>query len=197
MRLGDHDGRESVEFELGHAAAVDRRIEADVPAGPAITNITSWWNHLPCGRCGHTFRRGDPVIQDFLAREVIHTNPQLGCGAAESADRGQDDELTAFGAGVLAAWPGDDNAPVTRLTDDDWRSSWSGPPLMRARCLFCAHTFRSGELVIVCPCGPGQPQCGSAVHRDPALGMVCWESWRPDGRIGSCPVTLARRGDDN
>jgi hypothetical protein len=165
-------------------------LEAD---GSAVTIGTSWWHTALCTGCGHTFRRGDRVTVDRATRTVRHLNPALRCavstpdgGAEASADEAE------FSAGLHDAWPISGDLPVARVDDVP---GLLAPPVhgfRRPACLFCAHTFRPGELVVVCPCTPLQPRCSSAVHRDPGQGLVCWESWHPDSKIKVCPVLLTR-----
>jgi hypothetical protein len=81
----------------------------------------------------------------------------------------------------------------TVLTADHPLARRPAPPFRRMTCMFCAHTFRPGETVIICPCSPGAPQCDAAVHRDPSRGLVCWESWHSGQRVKVCPVLLVRR----
>jgi hypothetical protein len=194
---------EDLEFRLGQidAASSWKQFGEDL-AGAVITGINSWWNHLHCAGCGHTFRRGDRVEVDSRERTVYHLEPGLGCGPpgrpredrpSEPVPDDDPADVAEFSAGVLAAWPLT-GAPVRPLTEADWQVRRPEPPLRRPRCLVCAHTFRPGENVVICPCDRSRPVCGSAVHRDPARGLVCWEAWRPDGRVNACPITLARRG---
>ena len=123
--------------------------------------------------------------------DVRHLDPALNC--SDSGDgNGMSTEVEEFTAGLLDAWPVSADLPVLRADDEP---GLLAPPLgglRRASCLFCAHTFRPGELVVVCPCRPRDPICRAAVHRDPALGLVCWESWRPGSQVNVCPVTLTR-----
>lgn len=190
-------------FAAGMAAGLDPQEETVQAGETAVTHISSPWNHRLCTTCGQTFRRGDtvrvgdgPVTSTGAALdEVAHLDPALACarGADKAPEGSRTDSADAadFAAGLLAAWPPLDDVPAVPLTADDWqvaRPSVHGarPP----RCLYCAHTFRAGEHVVLCPCSPDHPACGAAVHRDPAAGLVCWESWRPEGRLAVCPVKL-------
>jgi hypothetical protein len=166
-----------------------------------MTRISSWWNHLQCRRCGHTFRRGDMVRVDQAARTVEHLVPGLRCGLPADAAGGVD-EIAGFREGLMSTWPVPAGPRMRRLEPDDWRIP-EGPGDLRDAnvCLHCGHTFRPGEYVVVCPCQPEQPStggppraaaCGRAVHRDPAAGLCCWESWQPDGVVTVCPVTQTR-----
>ncbi|HET9895630.1 MAG TPA: hypothetical protein VFQ44_11945 [Streptosporangiaceae bacterium] len=168
--------------------------------GSAVTRLSSWWNHLRCLRCGHTFRRGDSVRVNDRERTVLHLAPVLNCGIPRPEDAGADEEIAAFREGLRLAWPATQGVRLRRLAADDWRIP-KGPDDVREAnvCLECGHTFRPGEYVIVCPCRPEQAAgpdgptldagCGRAVHRDPAAGLSCWDSWRPDGTVPVCPVT--------
>jgi len=187
------------EFHLGAASAFeqDDTKEGFAAVGDTVTTLVSWWNHLLCDTCGHSFRRGDRVSRDSHTWTVSHLDLRLACaGSDEDAPTALATELVEFAAGVDEAWPPAADVPVIRLASDDWRVLRPPSPLVRSRCLFCAHTFRAGERIVVCPCRPEDAACGAAVHRDPAAGLVCWESWRPSGTVTTCPVTSAHRQQD-
>jgi len=169
----------------------------DTVSGVLTTRSASWWNFTRCRTCGHTFRRGDRVLVDAAARTVQHLMPGVDCGTdpdGTEPGRGNGDR-DEFSAGLLATWP--TGAAVTRLAADDWRipcreDGWRD---QAPTCLYCGHTFRPGEYVVVCPCQAGQglpAACQTAVHRDPAAGYPCWERWQPSGRLTICPTTTAR-----
>lgn len=186
-------------FRLGQQSAFEPPPD-DVGADSQVTTTqVSWWNHLVCDTCGHTFRRGDRVRHDPGTSSVAHLDPALGCESqaeppAHRISPGDSQDLTRFADGLADKWRPAGGVPVTRLAAGDWRTVRPRPPLERARCLYCAHTFRDGEHVVVCPCSPQAPICGAAVHRDPAAGLVCWETWRPDGQVRQCPVSASRPG---
>jgi len=190
-------GADEADLLLGIEDGLDPR-PADDGAGPdgdVVTGPSSWWNHRLCKTCGHSFRRGDRVRIDRGARAVVHLDLALDCAVteqkeAESAARQGDLETAALSEGLLAAWP--PQVPVTRIPLGDWRLPNPATGLPAPVCLYCGHTFRAGEYVVVCPCQPEQMACGAAVHRDPAAGLSCWERWRPAGRVTVCPVTLAK-----
>jgi hypothetical protein len=187
----------AVELEYGILLGLSPQPEQDDTEGVAITRVSSWWNHLRCRSCGHTFRRGDRVRVRTRDRSVVHLVPGLGCADTTDADQAQE-EIDAFRGGLLSAWPPKAGIRLQQLARDDWRIP-RGPDDLRESnvCLHCGHTFRVGEVVVVCPCRPALTQageqktaaCGRAIHRDPALGLSCWESWRPDGFVSVCPVT--------
>ena len=172
---------------LGIEAGLAPR-QADAADGDEVTAPPSWWFNLTCPACGHTFRRGDRVRVNRAARHVVHLEPGLGCAGGSAAQVAP--ETASFAAGLLAAWPA--GARVVELAEDDWRLPRRGSALAGQRCLHCAHTFRPGEQVVICPCHPDSPACGAAIHRDPARGLPCWERWRPDGTVPVCPVAKAR-----
>jgi hypothetical protein len=181
------------EFELGLQAGTDPQPDDWTARDTAgFTSQTSPWLSDVCDTCGQTFRRGDPVRHDPASGKVIHTEPRLNCGTAITGDRdrqgGGDNEQ--FMAGLLQAWPPAAGIQVTMLDADDWRVA--RPGRQSPRCLYCGHTFRAGEAVVICPCRPSDPHCGAAIHRDPVAGLTCWESWRPDSTLSICPVTLTR-----
>lgn len=202
----DVSGDETAEFEAGVAEGLDPQLDEREDAGAdRTTQLTSWWLFTRCDKCGHTFRRGDRVQVDPATRAVRHLDALLGCAGPEASARTDADvqgladahglaDVQDFLAGLASAWPVTDGLPVTRTDDEPYLVA---PPLAglgRMACLHCAHTFRPGEQVIVCPCQPAVRECRFAVHRDPGLGLVCWESWRPSGRMELCPVTLRRIG---
>jgi hypothetical protein len=183
------------EFDTAMAATLDPQWQSPDQLGPhRVTGLRSWWCFARCRTCGHTFRPGDRVHVDDARREVSHLDPRLGCAGGTTAHQ-DDQDVREFLAGLAAAFPVVGDLPVV-TTDDETRLL--DPPiggLGRMACLFCAHTFRPGESVIVCPCRPTARECKFAVHRDPGLGLVCWESWRPDGVLRVCPVTQRRLTD--
>ncbi|WP_239382647.1 hypothetical protein [Frankia sp. CIT1] len=181
----------------------------------AVTHSESWWTHLRCTRCGHTFRRGDRVRLRGDATtgdpgSVVHLDPALGCAdeavatrqhpapsgdtAADAVTNTAEDaaELAAFAAGLLDAWPPAGDAPVVRLAPHAFQVARPDMGPDAPKCLVCAHTFRPGEQVVVCPCGLHRGVCVAAVHRDPVAGLTCWDDWQPDGTLTHCPVTLNR-----
>lgn len=192
MRLS---GGTADELALGISVGLEPRAAfADEGAsGVAVTRSSSWWNRTLCRTCGHTFRRGDRALVDPAARTVMHLVPGLDCGTdpdgARTAD-GAPGDRDAFTGGLLATWPA--NVPLSRIASDDWRVPRPGGRKSVPACLYCGHTFRAGEYVVICPCQPGQPACETAVHRDPAAGLPCWDRWRPAGRLSVCPTTTAR-----
>ncbi|WIM99420.1 hypothetical protein ACTOB_003071 [Actinoplanes oblitus] len=183
------------DFVAGLSAPFRPPATETAASGVATTVLTSWWNHNFCDACGHTFRRGDRVRFAEAGGRPTHLAPATGCpGAEPPAGEAKEGDAAAFADGLLTAWHPAPDVPVTPLT--------AGNPLLapprgrmpRARCLFCAHTLRREERVVICPCRPAAPRCAAAVHRDAAAGLTCWESWRPDGALKVCPVTFSRLG---
>ncbi len=202
------------EFWAGRERGLDPQPAREVvnASGDAVTSPGSWWNHTRCTSCGQTFRRGDHVrVIEGTSQSVIHADPWLDCPPREevaAGDRSVAHRATAdtsggdrisdaaeFAAGLLGAYPVAGKVPVIPLKPDDWRVARPGG-ILPPRCLYCGHTFRAGEHVVVCPCRPHDMLCGTAVHRDPAAGLNCWEAWRPDSSLSVCPVTLSRVGED-
>jgi hypothetical protein len=184
------------ELELG--ISVGREPQAafseDTVSGVVITRSSSWWNKQRCKTCGHTFRRGDRVLVDSVARTAQHLVPGLHCGT-DPGDPGTTtangaDDRDAFADGLLSTWPA--NVPISRLAPTDWRIPRGGGQQAAPACLYCGHTFRPGEYVVICPCQPSKQACGTAVHRDPAAGLPCWDRWQPTGKLTVCPTTTAR-----
>ncbi len=192
------EGDDVAAFQIGERSAFEPPPDEIGGDREVFTTKDAWWNHLVCAGCGHTFRRGDRVRHGSDSASVVHLDPALGCAVPpgpEAGGRPGDDDRAWCAAGVAETWPPAGDVPVTRLSADDWQTANPGAPLERARCLYCAHTFREGEHVVVCPCSPDAPTCGAAVHRDPASGLVCWESWLPDGQVRQCPVSAAWPGE--
>ncbi|MFF5290776.1 hypothetical protein [Paractinoplanes globisporus] len=182
---------EEADFEAGAAAAFDPQKHKRT----ALTGLNSWWNHLLCDRCGHTFRRGERVHVTREPRAAHHAElPGVCHDPAKKAPSAPvlAADVAEFAEGVEAVW-GSGDTPVRTLGADDWRVARPPAPMQRTRCLVCAHTLRAGERVVVCPCNPGRPECAATIHRDPAAGLTCWETWRPAGTVTSCPITMARR----
>jgi hypothetical protein len=188
------------EFALGMAEGVEQRAAfgKDTTGGVAITRSSSWWNHRRCKTCGHTFRRGDRALVDPIARTAKHLVPGLKCGTdpelgGERTTGDVTGDRAEFAAGLLETWQA--TVPVTMLVPGDYRIPRPGSSVQPPTCLYCGHTFRAGEYVVVCPCKAIRseaPACGMAVHRDPAVGLACWEIWQPGGELSVCPMTTAK-----
>nr|BFE57340.1 hypothetical protein GCM10020063_018660 [Dactylosporangium thailandense] len=186
------------EFDAAMHAAMDPQRE---PVGADVVERfiqeTSWWHPHTCTTCGHTFRVGDRVRFERATGRVRHLDPVLGCwtgseGRPTPPSATDVDDLKAFLDGIDDTWRVAGNMPVIAADED---AALLEPPLgglARQVCLHCAHSFRPGELVVVCPCHPQAPECHYAVHRDPGRGLVCWEKWRPTGVLEVCPVTQRR-----
>lgn len=190
-------------FQAGLAAGLDPQPAAATAADhAAVTSASSWWSGLTCQTCGHTFRRGDRVHLAPGRGEPVHLDPALRCGAAGAASDQPPADLDPapleFAAGLAEAWPPADGVEATRLPPDDWHVARAGRRGRPVVCLYCAHTFRAGEYVVLCPCrysggaDPAGEGCGAAVHRDPTAGLPCWENWCPSGTVAVCPVRLNR-----
>jgi hypothetical protein len=196
-------GKVTAQLSLG----IERGLEPqaafadDGATGVVTTRSSSWWNFRRCKTCGHTFRRGDRVLVDPVRRIAQHLVPGLACGTDPDADlavgepaatravgRDRDD----FAAGLLKTWPS--AVPVSRIGASDWRLPRPDRGRQAPACLYCGHTFRPGEYVVVCPCRTAigeKPACATAVHRDPAAGLPCWDTWQPGGTLTVCPTTRA------
>ena len=193
-------GQVMAEVELGIELGLEPQaaFADDGVSGALTTRSSSWWNYRRCKTCGHTFRHGDRVLVDARARTAAHLVPGLACGTDPQRATAEDPPAAGgdrdeFTAGLLATWP--PNVPVTQIRPDDWRIPRPGSGLRAPDCLYCGHTFRPGEYVVICPCKGfrGEPTaCGTAVHRDPAAGLPCWDNWQPTGRLAVCPTTTAR-----
>jgi hypothetical protein len=182
-------------FQLGIAGGQFPQ-PAEAPAdGVMVTTGSSTWLGIRCRTCNQTFRRGDRVRRSGLTI-IQHLDPRLHCASEEPGDATPapgGDDVRRFTGGLLREWPPLDDVFVVTLTEEDWQVTRprSGPA--SPACPGCGHTFRAGDAVIICPCGraapDGGPACGLAVHRDPAIGLACWDDWRPDGRLPRCPRT--------
>ncbi len=172
---GDHTDAEA--FARGLRAGRDPANAHSLVDGRAKTTLHSPWLRRRCSQTGHTFRVGDPVV---VRAATVTLDPTALLDLTSP-------EARAFHAGLVAAWP--TQAQVTRLCD-------AGHPLLapptaafpRRQCAVCGHTFRLGDQVVLCPCSPGRPMCGGAVHRDPMRSLTCWDDAQAQMR-GRCPVT--------
>lgn len=194
-------------FELGVNAGQYPQPANARTDGATVTTGTSPWLGIRCRTCNQTFRRGDQVRMS-PTQGIQHLDPTLQCappgpasvcdgsgadsGSSAVAPASSDAEL--FTSGLLDSWPPLNDAPVVRLTDRHWQVTrpTSGPASVV--CPGCGHTFRVGDMVIICPCAESPDDerraiCGLPVHRDPAAGLACWDYWRPDGRLIRCPRT--------
>lgn len=186
------------ELDLGISIGLEPQAMFDDSAsGVVVTRSSSWWNKTLCATCGHTFRRGDQALVDSAARTVQHLVAGIDCGIVPASQNLPADGIdrNEFAAGLLETWPS--RAAVTRLAAGDWRIPRPGRGARQGvpTCLYCGHTFRPGEYVVICPCQTtqdNQAACGVAVHRDPAAGLSCWEKWQPGGTLNVCPTTTAR-----
>lgn len=192
MRLTGPAGELALGIEVG--LEPQGTFADDGASGVLTTRSSSWWNYRRCKTCGHTFRRGDRVLVDAMARKVAHLVPGLACGADPAGDpSAASDDRDEFTAGLLVTWP--TSVPVTRVAAGDWRVPRPDSPVRAPECLYCGHTFRPGEYVVICPCKAFRGEetaCGTAVHRDPAAGLPCWDNWQPAGQLTVCPTTTAR-----
>lgn len=198
---------EVLAFDQGYEAGMHPRLDGQRSGGVAVTTTLSTWLGLACTTCRHTFRVGDRVLVG--GSMVRHLDPALKCGATQDGatrdseaqddatqdDATQDDgnDVEDFARGLLEAWPAASGVPV-RLRADDWRVAWRGSRSTATTCPVCAHTFRPGDTVIICPCArssdsPDTLRCQLAIHRDPVIGLTCWDDWRPDGQLVRCPIT--------
>jgi len=191
------------DFEAGVEAGKFPRVPVD-SAGRTLTTGSSHWLGMRCTTCHHTFRRGDLVLVGADLAATRHLDPSLRCGSPEPADEDQvvasAEEPGGFVAGLLAAWPPITGVPVYELTAGHWQVTGprSGPG--SPTCRGCGHTFRPGDHVIICPCAgpendPRRAYCQTAVHRDPARGLCCWDDWAPSGRLTRCPRTLEKTSE--
>jgi hypothetical protein len=177
-------------FDLGHEHGMHPQPEGRQDTGVATTTSLSTWLGLTCTTCRHTFRVGDQVLLD--GSEVKHLDPALSCGATAAGEPDGDD-VRDYACGLLDAWPAASGVPM-QLTAESWQVAHRDGNLPPVTCPVCAHTFRPGDLVIICPCSdPADPpqarRCQLTIHRDPVSGLTCWDDWRPDGRLDRCPIT--------
>lgn len=182
------------EFKLGLSDAMS--VSVKVETGQQVTSSRSPWGTLRCRTCRHTFREGDEVQvdADYAGAGVVgvgHLDPALNC-LAEAPPYADGKDLEEFVAGIGSVWRSTRQTTVLA----------QGHPLVaeppghgpRQACLLCAETFRVSEVVVICPCGLKPETCLAAVHRDPARGLRCWETWRPSGVLDLCPVYVEKLG---
>lgn len=173
-------------FEIGLRAGLDPTNAAAAAGGRAVTSLRSPWLHRLCPRCGHTFRRGDPV--DVAPdQSVQHVEDFSPCRSPASMAAAAVIEAEFF-AGVNDGWPPPAGARVERLTAEHVLTRPPTAAFGRRRCAVCAHTLRPQDQVVICPCSPDAPLCSAAVHRDPAHQLHCWDDWQRAGRR-FCPAT--------
>jgi hypothetical protein len=175
----------------------------------AVTDGKSRWLGIRCSTCNQTFRPGDrvrlrpdgtvghldPALDPSPAGSADEERPPPGDGEAMPAAAQERANSGGFSDGLLEAWPPPGRVPVFQLgpAHGQVTTPRSGPA--SPTCPGCGHTFRTGDMVIICPCaGPdGDPRrayCQITVHRDPARGLSCWDEWAPDGRLKRCPRTF-------
>jgi hypothetical protein len=159
-----------------------------LPSGPQVTSRRSPWLHRRCRVCGHSFRVGDRV-RIGQGGAVAHDMPMLRCCGGDTDADAQATlllEERQFYAGLAAGWPMALSRELTRLEP--------GHPLLappraghrRASCRVCGHSFRPGDLVLICPCSPARPICRAAVHRDLLHQLHCWDIWQAAPRGARC-----------
>ncbi|MFE4972070.1 hypothetical protein ACFRAR_08120 [Kitasatospora sp. NPDC056651] len=157
-----------------------------------------------CQECSHTFRLGEAVAlvgsptEEFLLRHhdadfctsESDAHPRAGEAARAAAE---------FHEGLDAAYPPEHGLRLSRLDPGHPllarfdQSVPGGANQRRFACWVCGATLRTGEVVVHCPCGQSEP-CMSAIHRDPAQGLMCYDHWsRTPGRK-SCLTFLVERG---
>lgn len=147
----------------------------------AVTTTRSRWIHRRCPTCAHTFRLGDRVA---VAGDggVMHDMPGLDCttleGAGSMADSGLNEEQIQLYQGLIEAWPMQKKLVPKRLSGDHFLLAPPRGNIPRRSCRVCGHTFRAGDLVVICPCHPENPEnCMAAVHRDLRNRLHCWDEW--------------------
>lgn len=171
------------EFQRGVLCGRDPNNAETVQGGVATTSLRSPWLHQRCGRCDHSFRRGDRV--ELLASgAVVHTEGTGFCRSdGEATTTAVADE---FFAGFVAGCP-PRSGKVVRLMPKD--PALVRGPFGRKRCAVCGHTLRPYDEVIVCLCQPDAPRCAAMVHHDPVHQMPCTQDWADRAGKRSCPVT--------
>ena len=110
-------GDDIAAFRLGQQAAFEPPPDG-AAGGTQVTTLVSWWNHLVCSTCGHTFRRGDPVRHLAESDDICHVAPALRCGSpAQSAPPGdrppvpsgqrppEAADVRDFADGLAVTWP--------------------------------------------------------------------------------------------
>lgn len=189
-RAGEQAFRAGLEAGLAGKEEPRRKSGAADPDGETTT-LRSRWLHRRCPVCGHSFRPGDRV-RSTASGETVHAMPglcQSGDGDAATVGRRDEAQRDAFFTGLERACPLPTDVPVRRLAEGHPLLAPPAPGLPRHACRVCGHTFRPGELVVVCPCQPDEPRCRAAVHRDHVNQLWCWDEWQranPEGTERPC-----------
>lgn len=179
---------EQAEFERGLTGAADEEnVGAFASGGEAVTTLRSYWLHQFCPRCRHTFRLGDTVVIE--GRSTVR-HAEMRCADAEQ-ESAVSAEVARFFAGVDETWSPPEDVPIVRLDPSHLLLAPPTAGFRRHTCVVCSHTLRLHDHVVICPCGPRDPICSVAVHRDPVHGLHCWDSWTGGRTRAYCPVTSA------
>jgi hypothetical protein len=213
---GDDDAVERLRrfrLGLGGAPNPDGVDEGGEPTAGVPTRITERLLEqigepgMSCPVCRHTFRFGESVVvqrgqqESFVLR---HHGGVLVCDRSASQEPTAElDSAIAFHAALDAAFPPEKDLRVVRLEP--------GHPLLalfhdrgedqetvsrRYKCWVCGDTLRTGEAVVHCPCGQPEP-CMSAIHRDPAQGLTCFDEWQRTPGRKSCLTFLVERKEQD
>jgi hypothetical protein len=177
-------------FEQGIAVAMDPVNDYAIQrGGKAVTTLNSNWLHRFCPTCLHTFRLGDEVSIDKDG-VVRHCSVLLPCVRGEEGIVEISKETSAFFAGLDETWPPPGDVRIVRLEEGHKLLAPPRAGFRRHTCAVCGHTLRLHDHVIICPCSPNEPLCGTAIHRDPVHGLHCFEAWNPGAnKQHYCPVT--------
>jgi hypothetical protein len=180
------------DFVAGKESFLDESRQPLKPGKAVETSSLSPWLYLKCPGCKHSFRVGDRV--DLGKYGAQHSPFPEGCPSSSVSGK-YPAESAAFFDGLQEGWPAPADQRIVRLT---LGSAQVAPPLggfSRSRCPVCAHTFRPGDEVLICPCSLSAARssfepCNVAIHRDPMRKLSCWELWNPGKKLETCPITL-------
>jgi hypothetical protein len=192
-RIGQVQAEVYQSFQRGVAVAMDPlNDDAIRHGGKAITTLSSHWLARFCPVCQHTFRIGDEVFIDEQG-VVCHFSTLLPCHQGAEASPRTSKETSVFFQGMDETYPPPGDVPIIRLEEGHELLAPQSRQFRRHRCAVCGHTFRLNDHVVICPCSPNEPQCITAIHRDPIHGLHCFDAWNPGvNKQEFCPVTSSK-----
>ena len=172
------------QFESGLSAGLDpdNQQKSSNENSPAqhVTTLRSRWLHRRCSICGHSFRLGDEISVQ-IDGNVVHDMAGLRCAGGSDGVANNSDNKLAFFRGLDEAWCAPAGTCIERLDENHYLLAYTRNGRIRPSCRICGHTFRPGDLVVICPCRPSLKvegrKCIAAVHRDTMNQLHCLDDW--------------------